>query len=142
MKRLFITTSQNPSAYPDAPGGVSGAMAVPAAPICGTATITVPDQLQDAAVMAIGNGGKGNLTLFYTPGNPEAPQLQLSPPVNGFETGTGNKTIPPGQVAYLTDLKGGEGITYVGGPFTILPGTFCYADLLDPPERTDAKVSF
>lgn len=141
ISRIFLSGVMDPATNPDAPGGVTGALSVPRAPVCGTATTQFP-ALSSGGVLAVKNNGSFDLTLFYKPGVTDAPAAPSGVvPSGGFGPNAGNITLRPKETVYLTDVKGGEGVTYAGGPFTVVPGTFQYAELLDPPERPDATVT-
>ncbi|WP_155820344.1 hypothetical protein [Komagataeibacter europaeus] len=141
ISRIFLSGVMDPATNPDAPGGVAGALSVPRAAVCGTATTQFP-ALSSGGVLAVRNNGSYDLTLFYTPGETKAPAAPSGVvPSGGYGPGSGTITLRPKETAYLTDAKGEEGVTYAGGPFTVVPGTFQYAELLDPPERPDAAVT-
>ncbi|MGG6429442.1 hypothetical protein ACQ5TV_05605 [Acetobacter ghanensis] len=140
ISRIFLSGVMDPATNPAAPGGVAGAISVSRAPVCGTATTHFP-ALSSGGVLAVRNNGSYDLTLFYKPGVPDAPPPPSGVvPSGGYGPGKGTITLGPKETAYLTDVKGGEGVTYAGGPFTVVPGNFHYAELLDPPERPDAAV--
>lgn len=126
MRKIFLSGVMDPVTNPDALDGIAGAVSVPAAPSCGMSSMTFP-ALESGGVLAVQNTGRDILTLFYAAGKTAAPKPPYqSVPLGGLGLKAGTISLRPGQMAYLTDAKGGEGVTYAGGPFTVVPGAFQY----------------
>ncbi|POF61261.1 hypothetical protein [Novacetimonas maltaceti] len=126
MRKIFLSGVMDPVTNPDALDGIAGAVNVPRSAVGGLSTTSFPT-LVSGGVLAVQNTGTSMLTLFYKAGEAAAPKPPYQAvPSGGFGPEAGTISLRPAQTAYLTDVKGGEGVTYAGGPFTIVPGTLQY----------------
>lgn len=135
IRRLFLSGAMNLAATETGPSGVSGAISVPAVPIHGLASVTFPE-CDAGAGLLVSNDGSAPLSLWYASGETEAPTVPDGARANG-----GRITIQPGAQEVLTDCIGTVGVTYQGGPFTVVPGTLHYAGFEDPADHPAATVS-
>jgi len=133
--RLFTSAAMNPASGSSGPSGVAGAIVAPNAPIGTVGTVQLPTVAVGGGVL-IHNQGSTELVLFYAPGV-TAPNMAITPDMaaNG-----GTKRIPGNSSMVLDNATGGAGCRYMGGPFTAVPGTFCYAENLYPVDHPAATV--
>lgn len=137
VKRLFQSAPMNPaSGTSGSPSGVAGGATFPAVPkgVAGAATFPA---IAAGGGLLVANDGSVPLRLWFADGTSQAPtlsQAQLA------AEGTGTLIIPAGKFVILTTIVAGCGVTYSGGAWSIVPGSFSYSVECDPADHPAATV--
>ena len=136
IQRLFQSATMNPaSGTAGSPSGVSGGLSAPAVPLGGYGTATFP-AIAAGGGLLVTNDGRNTLRLFFQDGS-SAPTLTSG---QIFAESTGTLLIPPGKFVVLTTIVAGCGVSYCGGPWSAVPGSFTYTLLLDPADHPAAAT--
>jgi hypothetical protein len=137
IQRLFQSAAMDPAGgVAGSPSGVAGGLVAPAV-LQGTSGTTAFPAVAAGGAILVRNNGAVPLNLWYEDGA-AAPQLNQAQIVNEFG---GTLQIPAGKYAVITTITAGCGVSYTGGPFSIVPGSFSYALLLDPADHPAAATT-